>query len=79
MFLDKSQFGHLKNGDLHLLLRVFESMKVFSFDKYPPTFCPVLFILCHQPVSSPLMDSKLFESRNRVLLTFNTPLRRGGG
>lgn len=32
-----------------------------------------LFILCCQPVSSPPVDSKFFENRNNVLLTFNTP------
>lgn len=38
-----------------------------------------LFILCRQPVSSPPVDSKFFENRNNVLLTLNTPLKRGHG
>lgn len=57
MFLGEPQFGHLKNGDAHGLLRVAES----CFNKQPPARGPVLSVLCNQPVSSLLLDSELSE------------------
>lgn len=76
MFLDKSQFGHLKNGDGHLFLRDPVSMNMLHSIS-TQEHRPILFILCDQQVSSPLVDGKLFENRNNMLLPSNATAERG--